>query len=113
MGASFKENLREMLDYKDMTVKELAFKTAIPKRTIENYLNVRASIPPADYACKIAAALGTTVEYLVNGSAAEPCPAADVPAFSKDALELVQAYQQLLKKDKSVVLRITQALAHQ
>jgi len=67
MDADFKTNLRAELDYLGLTVKELSKKTGIPKGTLDCYLGVRTSIPPADIAVKIAAALGVTVEYLVTG----------------------------------------------
>jgi transcriptional regulator with XRE-family HTH domain len=59
--------LRDELDYADLTVKELSAMTGIPKGTLDSYLGVRASIPPADIACKIAGALGVSVEYLATG----------------------------------------------
>ena len=64
---SFKENLRNELDFQGLTVKELSAKTGIIKGTLDNYLGVRASIPPADVAVKIAKALNVSVEYLVTG----------------------------------------------
>ncbi|MCL2277038.1 MAG: helix-turn-helix domain-containing protein [Treponema sp.] len=67
MNNNFKENLRTELDYIGYTVKELSIKTGIAKGTLDCYLGVRASMPPADIAVKIAFALGVTVEYLVNG----------------------------------------------
>jgi len=67
MNIEFKRNLRTELDYLDLTVKELSAKTGIPKGTLDCYLGVRASMPPADIAAKIATALGTSVEYLVTG----------------------------------------------
>lgn len=106
MQTSFKENLRKFLDYKDLTVKELAFASGVPKRSIENYLNARASMPPADYACKIAKALGTSVEFLVNGESVEN------QCFSKEAIQIAKIYQNLPKKDKDVVERIAQALSN-
>lgn len=63
----FRENLKNELTYHGMLVKELAEKTGIPKRTLDNYLREKGSMPPADYAVRIAKALGTTVEYLVDG----------------------------------------------
>ncbi len=66
--ASFKENLREELDFQGLTVKELSARTGIIKGTLDNYLGVRASIPPADVAVKIADALNVSVEYLVTGT---------------------------------------------
>ncbi len=108
MGTSFKENLRDFLDYKDITIKELSFLTGVPRRSIENYLNARSSMPPADYACKIAKALGTTVEYLVNHE--NSTENVQLPFFSDDALKIAKVYQRLSKKDQLVVQRITEAL---
>ncbi len=67
MGSEFKENLRDQLSYLGMTVQELADKSKISKRTIENYLSKRGSIPPADYACRMASVMGVSVEWLVTG----------------------------------------------
>ncbi len=64
---SFRENLRSELDFQGLTVKELSAKTGIIKGTLDNYLGIRASIPPADIAVKIAQALNVSVEYLVTG----------------------------------------------
>ena len=43
---SFKENLRSELDFQGLTVKELSARTGIIKGSLDNYLGVRASIPP-------------------------------------------------------------------
>ena len=108
MGSSFKENLRDFLDYKDITIKELSSISGVPKRSNENYLNARASIPPADYACKIAKALGTSVEYLVNRE--NPLKATSLPNFSDDTMKIIEIYQKLSQKDKNVMQRIAEAL---
>ena len=71
MNTHFKNNLRAELDYAGLTVKELSAKTGIAKGTLDSYLGVRASMPPADIAAKIAHALGVTVEYLVAGQEAK------------------------------------------
>ena len=67
MDSIFKNTLRSELDYQDIKVKELSIRTGISARTLEGYLNARASIPPADVAFKIAQALNVSVEYLVTG----------------------------------------------
>lgn len=67
METSFRKNLRSELDYQGMPVKELAYKTGIPKRSIENYLSSRESLPPIDCAYKIAQVLQVSMEYLVSG----------------------------------------------
>ncbi|GHV19844.1 transcriptional regulator [Spirochaetia bacterium] len=64
---NFKANLRNELDYQNLTVKELSTRTSISKNTLDCYLGIRETMPPADVAVKIADALGVTVEYLVTG----------------------------------------------
>jgi len=67
MGWILRKTLRAELDYQGLTVKELAEKSAVAKGALDSYLGKQASMPPADTAVRIAAALGVTVEYLVNG----------------------------------------------
>ena len=68
---SFRENLRETLDFVSMEQKVLAKKTGLSLKTIENYVKKDSSIPSADKAVVIAQALGVTVEYLVTGKKTE------------------------------------------
>ncbi len=63
----FKENLKEEIEYQGFTLKELSYLSGIPKGSLSNYLKENSSIPSADVAVKIASALNTSVEYLVNG----------------------------------------------
>ena len=64
---SFRENLKSELSFQGILVKELSAKTGIKKRTLDNYLREKGSIPPADFAVKIASALDVSVEFLVTG----------------------------------------------
>jgi transcriptional regulator with XRE-family HTH domain len=64
---SFRDNLREALDFSGMEQKELAAKTGISLKTIENYVKKDSSVPSADKAVSIAQALNVTVEYLITG----------------------------------------------
>jgi transcriptional regulator with XRE-family HTH domain len=64
---SFRENLKEAINYSGLEQKEVAHKANISLRNIENYLRENASIPVADKAVKIAQVLGVSVEYLVTG----------------------------------------------
>ena len=63
----FAYNLKQLLEYKDIEIKELAAGTGISKNTIDNYLSGQKSLPNAENAVKIAKFLDTTVEYLVTG----------------------------------------------
>jgi len=65
--SDFSQRLRSEMEYAGLTRKELAAKAGIQKRALDTYLEAQQSMPPADKAVKIAAALGLSVEYLVTG----------------------------------------------
>ena len=64
---AFRETLREEIVFQGISLKELADKADIHKRTIESYVDARGRMPTAENAVKIAKALNVTVEYLVTG----------------------------------------------
>ena len=65
--SDFSKRLRSEIDYFGYNQKEFAAKAGIKKRALDAYLGSQQSMPPADTAVKIAAALGVSVEYLVTG----------------------------------------------
>jgi transcriptional regulator with XRE-family HTH domain len=65
--SGFSKRLRSEIEYIGLNQKEFAAKTGIKKRALDAYLRAPQSMPPADTAVKIAAALGLSVEYLVTG----------------------------------------------
>ena len=111
METKFRKILRSELDYLDLTVKELSAKTGIAKGTLDCYLGVRASIPPADIACKIAAALGVSVEYLVTGKERENENA--VKTYSHDIRSIIQILLELDEKNVKTMLGIANVLKKQ
>ena len=90
----FKTNLRSELDYQGLTVKELSGKTGIAKGTLDCYLGIRASMPPADIAVKIAKALEVTVEYLVTGK--DPSIPNEISKATRSILNLNQRDRKLI-----------------
>lgn len=116
--ASFRENLRDELDFQGLTVKELSAKTGIIKGSLDNYLGARASIPPADVAVKIAQALNVSVEYLVTGEDSRLVPRdyqqfqpfrmilEDLAVLDEDSLEkltvMLHALAQLVRNKQSL-----------
>jgi transcriptional regulator with XRE-family HTH domain len=103
----FKENLKAELAYKDILVKELASISGINRRTIDNYLREDGSIPSADAAVRIAAALGVSVEYLITGNvqhervASQPVP---------DSRTILKNLEALNKRDRKIVLNLIKSL---
>jgi len=65
--SDFSQRLRSEIEYLGLNQKEFAAKAGIKKRALDAYLRAQQSMPPADTAVKIAAALGLSVEYLVTG----------------------------------------------
>lgn len=64
---TFAENLRDILDYKGIELKELSVGTGISKNTLDNYLSGQKSLPNIENGLKIARFLGISVEELVEG----------------------------------------------
>jgi transcriptional regulator with XRE-family HTH domain len=102
MENDFRKNLRDELDYFDLTVKELSVKTTIPKGTLDSYLGDRASMPPADIAVKIAQVLGVSVEYLVTGQENQR----EKSPLSPELDALVQTIRQLNENDRKMLYGI-------
>ncbi len=104
MGNSFKENVREELEFQGLSAKELSLKTKIPYQTLQNYLNARATMPPADYACRIAQVLNTSAEKLVLGK--NPNQPPKESKFQKG----IRLFSKLSDSDQTTFIRLMEAL---
>lgn len=102
---SFAENLKELLDSKEIEVKELAHGTGISKNTLDNYLSGQKSIPNAENAVKIAKFLGTTVEYLITGTFAETSPSLEISKIVKNLYRLNKSDFESIK---NIITSLTQ-----
>ena len=111
---SFRENLREAIDFRGLGQKELAYMTNISLRSIENYLRENGSIPIADKAVQIAQALGVTVEYLVTGKN-KPAEAASL--VDSEIQKLTRHIKRLPQNKQHIViqnaLNLAEVLMHQ
>ena len=105
MNSLFRENLREELAFQGISAKELAEKTQIPYQSLANYLNARASMPPADYACRIARALNTTVEKLVGEGNLPP------NEYSRQDARIVAQLNTISSENKQAFIQLISAIA--
>ena len=103
MGNSFKENLREEIEFTGISIKELSVKTGIPRRSIDNYLSSRESMPPADYACKIAKVLNTTVEKLLGETTNNT---------GSENSKIISMLAQIKSEDKKAILQLLSTLSN-
>jgi transcriptional regulator with XRE-family HTH domain len=107
---SFRDNLREALDFTGMEQKELAAKTGISLKTIENYVKKDSSVPLADKAVLIAQALGVTVEYLINGKKPKNPNFPTIPPQQKEALDTLS---KLNKQNHELLMALAHAMLAQ
>ena len=109
MERTFRKILRDELDFQGLTVKELASKSAVAKGALDSYLGKQSSMPPADTAARIAAALGVTVEYLISGQDNEQD--SPVPVFSNPRKRSVlRIFDELLPEDQQLALDFVKLL---
>jgi transcriptional regulator with XRE-family HTH domain len=106
---SFKDNLREAIEFSGLEQKELAYKANISLRNIENYLRENSSIPVADKAVKIAQALGVTVEYLVTG---KNFPVETASTVDPEMKILIKKIKKLPKNKQIIVIQNALNLAN-
>ena len=102
---NFRANLRAARNSRRLTVKELSAITGISKGTLDCYLGARASMPPADIAARIAAALGVSVEYLVSGQ--------ELKKQENNIGAIIQILVELNERDVETVLTLTKILKNQ
>ena len=93
---SFRENLRDELNYKDSRIKELSEKTKISIGTLNHYLAEKSTEPTAENAVKIARALGVTVEYLVTGK--NSSTQNSKPQLTDEEIRIYKQNASLIKK---------------
>jgi transcriptional regulator with XRE-family HTH domain len=104
---SFRRNLRNELDYQDLTVKELAAKSAVSKGALDTYLGKQASMPPADVAVRIASTLGVTVEYLVNS---QEYDTKNLSYSTPRKRSILRIFDELDQNDQELMLGIAKLL---
>ena len=102
--SDFSKRLRSEIEYNCMNHKEFAAKAGIKKRALDAYLGSQQSIPPADVAVKIAAALGVSVEYLVTGKEyKQSVDISDYIKFKKILDDLSVLPNEILEPIKAVI----------
>ena len=96
---SFKDRLRQEIEYKGLLVKELSAEVGISNSTFLSYIDARGVLPNVETAVKIASALGVSVEYLVTGK--EPIynsKQIDIQGITHDLIKLTPYQMEIIKK---------------
>lgn len=101
---NFRENLRFLMESKDMQIKELSSRTGISENTLKTYLKTDSAEPKISKAMQIAQALGVSVEFLATGKNSES------DAHSYTIQEILSAAKQLSYRDQLIVLATIKAM---
>ena len=103
----FRENLKDEMDYQDISTRELAEKSGVGKRTIDNYLMSNPQEPGVYNAIKIAQALTVCVEYLVTGSEYKR-----PVTITGEKLEILSSFEPLQADDRLLIVNLIKKLQH-
>lgn len=96
---TFRDRLREEIEYKGLQVKEIASIIGISNSTFLSYIDARAVLPNVETAVKIAKALDVSVEYLVTGEdAVHGSRYKTIQDISTDLLCLDQVSLEVVKR---------------
>ena len=90
---SFKDRLRQEIEYKGLLVKELSAEVGISNSTFLSYIDARGVLP------NVETALGVSVEYLVTGK--EPIynsKQIDIQGITHDLIKLTPYQIEIIKK---------------
>lgn len=98
---TFKDRLREEIEYKGLQIKELSAAAGVNNNTFLSYIDSRGYMPSAETAVKIAKVLGVSVEYLVTGEdsdCAHNSKHSDIQEIVKDLANLDKSQLVTVKK---------------
>lgn len=102
---SFRENLRDEMEYQGLSTRELAEKSGVGKRTIDNYLMSNPQEPGVYNAQKIAKALNVSVEFLVTGSEYK-----SPVAVTGERLDFLNSFDALPVDDRLLIMNLIKKL---
>lgn len=113
---TFRDRLRDQIEYCGFLDKEVADKAGISKRAIDSYVGSRACIPSADVAVRLAKVLNVTVEYLVTGETevqvnTKKDLTKSIELQNKEQIKLIKYFENLSQRDKSTVLALAKHLS--
>ncbi len=102
----FLTNLKDELEFKCITHKELAAKTGISINTIHSWFS-KDIIPPLDSAYKISQAINQPLEYLINGDIFEP----NNYHLPTREISLLENYRKLSNNQKNAIDKCVEILS--
>ncbi len=103
---SFGANLKRMLLIRDISTKELAYTSGLKINTINSYLKTNGTQPTAEKAVKIAKALNTSVEFLVNGFESFPKNDKSEIKTARRKINLIKNLEKMTPEAREPILKM-------
>ncbi len=108
---TFRDRLREQIDYCGFLDKEVASMAGISKRTIDSYVGSEACMPSAEVAVRIARVLGVTVEYLVTGEKdSRTLQNSEADIYNEKTRNLLKHFSKLSDHDKDLLVSFAETM---
>lgn len=96
---SFKENLKNELNYQDIQLKQLSDRIGVSYGTLLCYVDHRECLPRIDVGYKIAKELNVTVEYLITGKTEDIYIRNTLPVYK----ELIKLPPSIIKACETII----------
>lgn len=97
----FWEKLKDILEYQDISLKELCAKAGLQQQSIYNAIT-RKTLPSLDTAVKIAQTLNLPVEYIYSGN--------DPKEITDEEIAVIVQYRKISLNNKRLVKELIAAL---
>ncbi len=108
---TFRDRLREQIDYCGFLDKEVASMAGISKRTIDSYVGSESCMPSAEVAVRIARVLGVTVEYLVTGEKdSRTLQNNEADIYNEKTRNLLKHFSKLSDHDKDLLVSFAETM---
>lgn len=108
---TFRDRLREQIDYCGFLDKEVASMAGISKRTIDSYVGSESCMPSAEVAVRIAKVLGVTVEYLVTGEKdSRTLQNNEADIYNEKTRNLLKHFSKLSDHDKDLLVSFAETM---
>ena len=101
--------MRDEIEYRGLLVKEVSAAVGISNSTFLSYIDARGVLPNVETAVKIAKYLGVSVEYLVDGESDSQINSAS--AIHSEKMQLNESYDKLSSHDKTILVKIADAMS--
>ena len=98
----FWEKLKDILEYQDISLKELCAKAGLQQQSIYNAIT-RKTLPSLDTAVKIAQTLNLPVEYIYSGN--------DPKEITDEEIAVIVQYRKISPNNKRLIKELVAALA--